>query len=590
MATFSNMQVETFAVTAVVREATLNTLIPDIPTGDKGISFDGHIDVMQDTSEKRNALIGKVPVQVKGTSVKHFSGQKRSYSLELDHYRNFYKTNGAVLFVVEVDDLANTKIFYKQLLPVELKNLISQYGHQLKRQITLRALDCTNIRSVCSGFIKESRKQPINIVEHNPFKKQDFSSFRMTSLTYNPVKDTDIEEHDFTLYGLMGELQIPIGQIKLIGEISEQLETIMIEGTEYKDVLVEIEINKSTNNVIFTFENSLEIKVTDDHKFKFNIKKFISVDTQLKILPILIALLSGKEIIFKDAGHVFNGARINDPAILTKVKNLYQDFSNLKEAFDILRVDTYTLFKEEPPTLQHKIRLLVDAVVNIQFKNNDVAQRFYTFELGGLIFLLYKQNKPQPHFINAFSEEVINQETILEIRDHKDQKLIKKCPTSIYATMKPNEMINIINIDFEIIFKSFEKLNPIMEAFQYINDFCLSCIKAYDESKKIEFLDLANRIYSLHIGGLAENEEQIIRVNLMQVLKRLNGCLSLEQAKELMQMKRNTDNPQLLFCTNVLLESTFEAQASFESLSADIKEAYKEFPIYQLYKELLPTE
>lgn len=39
-----------------------------------------------------------------------------------------------------------------------------------------------------------------------------------------------------------------------------------------KDVLVEIEINKSTNNVIFIFENSFEIKVTDDKNFKFDIK------------------------------------------------------------------------------------------------------------------------------------------------------------------------------------------------------------------------------------------------------------------------------------------------------------------------------
>ncbi|MGE8001500.1 DUF4365 domain-containing protein [Lysinibacillus sp. NPDC093190] len=177
MATFSNSQLEMFAVNAVKTAATLDSLTPEIPTGDKGISFDGHIDVMQNTSEKRSAFLGKVPVQVKGTNVKHFSGLKRSFSLELDHYRNFYKTSGAILFVVEIDNLANTKIFYKQLLPVKLKSLINQYGHQQKRQITLRALSETTIRNVCSGFLTESRKQPINVVDHSPFKKQDFTSF-----------------------------------------------------------------------------------------------------------------------------------------------------------------------------------------------------------------------------------------------------------------------------------------------------------------------------------------------------------------------------------------------------------------------------
>lgn len=39
-----------------------------------------------------------------------------------------------------------------------------------------------------------------------------------------------------------------------------------------------------------------------------------------------------------------------------------------------------------------------------------------------------------------------------------------------------------------------------------------------------------------------------------------------------MQMKKLTDNNQLIFCTNVLQENAFEAQDSFESFSDNIKE------------------
>ncbi|MEB2280204.1 hypothetical protein LAV73_09375 [Lysinibacillus xylanilyticus] len=590
LATFSNMQLETFAVNAVTNAAMRYPLIPNIPIGDKGISFDGHIDVMKDASEKRDAFLGKVPVQIKGTGVKQFSGPTRSYSLELDHFRNFYKTNGAILFVVEVDDSANTKTFYKQLLPYELKILINQYGHQQTRQITLRELNGTTIDFVCHRFLNETRKQTINLIDNNPFKKQDFTSFRMSSLTFNPEKDTDIEEHDFTLYGVMGELQVPIGIIKLIGEVSEGLETLSIEGTEYKDVMVEIEINKSTNHVTFTFEKSFEIKVIDDKNFKFDIKKFISVDTQLKALPILIALLSGKKIIFKESGHVIEGAQINDPTILPKVKTLYHDFLNLREAYKILKVDLKTPFVDESTSLQKKIRLFVDVVVNndLTNTNKDVYEdrQFYTFELGGLMFLLYKEIEPSPHLINAFSEEVISKNAILEIRDSQD-KLIKKCPTSSYIKMGPTELLSFINVDLEIIFKSFEKVNPIMEAFEYINRFCLNCVTVYDETNRLEFLHLANRIYSLHTGGLQEIEEQIIRINQMQILKRISGCLSTEETRELMQMKRNASNDELIFCSSVLLGSTQEAQLSYESFPEYIKEAYLEYPIYRLYKELV---
>ncbi|MER2006411.1 MAG: hypothetical protein ABS939_03075 [Psychrobacillus sp.] len=75
------MQLETFAVNAVTTAATLSLQKAEIPIGDKGISFDGHIDVIKDS------FLGKVPVQVKGTGEEKFS--TRSFSLELEHFRNF---------------------------------------------------------------------------------------------------------------------------------------------------------------------------------------------------------------------------------------------------------------------------------------------------------------------------------------------------------------------------------------------------------------------------------------------------------------------------------------------------------------------
>ncbi|MDM5246121.1 hypothetical protein [Lysinibacillus sp. G4S2] len=108
MATYSNMQLGTFAVNAITTAAICHPLMPDIPAGDKGISFDGHIDVMKDASERKDAFLGKVPVQVKRTGVKHFSG--------------LYITSGAVLFVVEVDDKTNTKIFYRPTITLRAED------------------------------------------------------------------------------------------------------------------------------------------------------------------------------------------------------------------------------------------------------------------------------------------------------------------------------------------------------------------------------------------------------------------------------------------------------------------------------------
>lgn len=92
MAKLSNQKKERQTVNAIEYLANLpdSYLIPDIPVGDKGISFDGHISVMKDDSETKESLIGRVPVQVKGTEIEHFTEGIRSFSFELADYRNFF--------------------------------------------------------------------------------------------------------------------------------------------------------------------------------------------------------------------------------------------------------------------------------------------------------------------------------------------------------------------------------------------------------------------------------------------------------------------------------------------------------------------
>lgn len=596
MAALSNKQIELFAVNAVTTAANFFPLIPDIPIGDKGISFDGHIDVMENVSEKREAFFGKVPVQVKGTCVEEFSGSTRNFSLELAHFENFYKVNGAVLFVVEVDSApnGNTKIFYKQLLPYELKIIISQFGHQKTRSIELRELAETSIYIVCRQFLIESRKQTINLIENNPFKKEDFTSFKMTSLTFNPLKDTNIEAHDFTFYGIIGSLHVPIGMGKPISEIVEGLDTIIIDGTEFKEVMVKIHKNMNNGKDTISIEDSLELTISEDMRFNYNIKKFISVDTQLKVLPILIALLTGKEIAFKVSKHFLKAAHVQEPEELTKVTTLYEDFLNLKEAFTMLNVDLKTEFISEPAHFYRRIKFFVDLVVNndISKLTNDSIKdmRFYTLELGGLVFLLFKQLNPanqSNQFISAFTEEVISQEATLEVLDDK-KNVIMKCPTSLYINLNLNQLTQIINIDFDIIFKTFKNTTSSMETFELVNLFCLNCIRAYDDTERLPFLDLADKIYSLYDDELHISNHSAILINQLQIKKRKNGSLNSEETKKLIKLKQRATNVELLFCSSVLLGSILEAEAYFDNLTIDQRKEYKNLPIYQLYKRSLP--
>ena len=75
--------------------------------------------MFNDDSESVGSLLGKVPVQVKGKQVKEFTNGTRTYSMGLDHLKNYYDSQGVILLWWKLKKKGDTKVFYKQLLPAE---------------------------------------------------------------------------------------------------------------------------------------------------------------------------------------------------------------------------------------------------------------------------------------------------------------------------------------------------------------------------------------------------------------------------------------------------------------------------------------
>lgn len=189
MTKLSNPSIERLGVYAVRNEAIRPSsyLTPEITEGDKGISFDGYLTVYIDGTEKVESFLGKVPVQVKGTQVKEFTSGNKTFSLPLKHYRNYYRNNGVLLLVVEVKDDGSSKIFYKQLLPKEISNILEFYDKKKKqgsKSVELRPLEETTLYTVCRKFLIEQKKQPTTLIENNQFTNDTYSEYSFTSLTY----------------------------------------------------------------------------------------------------------------------------------------------------------------------------------------------------------------------------------------------------------------------------------------------------------------------------------------------------------------------------------------------------------------------
>ncbi|RAN85244.1 DUF4365 domain-containing protein [Bacillus sp. SRB_331] len=593
MAKLSSTKLERLAVDAinVLANKPDALLRANIPVGDKGISFDGDIEVFKDHSESVGSLIGKVPVQVKGTEVKEFTRGIRTFSIGLDHYQNYYNSKGVVFLVVEIKRNGDSKIFYKQLLPTEINEVLKKYGEekgQKQRRIELRDLSETDLTSVCSKFLAESKKQSIILIEKSPFSREEYHSFELTSLTYNPTKTPtrNIFEHDFTVYGIRGELPVPLNQGRVAALSLEIQENVMIDGSTYE---LQVKVTEEFNKVILLVEGSLEISYEKGStKFNFKIIKLHSLASQLKVLPLLLHFFSGNTITFEKLKLTFDiGTMKKRDETQRAFKSLHATFLTLKEIYQQLEINEETPFGEEGTDINRfvdQIRafnkmIQEDDISNFKIENPKEA-KFVSFNIGSIKIILFYNPSATPKLTNAFSEQIIDGRTHVVFDDATSYY-------TPYVLLDSSGLAFGANVKKEVIKESFNRIDPFEnpELADYTNHFCLLCVTAFDLTEDVEWLELAEHLYSKYAGEYIT--DAIVFINQLQIKLRREGVISEEDSKQLITIKqKNAENLDMQFCTSVLLGSAVESKILFGQFESDNQERYKEFPIYKLYEHL----
>ena len=141
-------------------------LISNIQWNDKGISFDGSIDVYNHHKITKSNVIGEVKVQVKGTTTykKVSKKEKIKHSVKKDDLEVYYNFGvGVLYFVVTINPATHEKqAYYKILAPLDLKRLLLELNNKGKESITLsfKKLEKGYLETVCKTVIEVVKKQP----------------------------------------------------------------------------------------------------------------------------------------------------------------------------------------------------------------------------------------------------------------------------------------------------------------------------------------------------------------------------------------------------------------------------------------------
>ncbi|WP_394555948.1 DUF4365 domain-containing protein [Priestia aryabhattai] len=604
MSKLSNSKLERIAVNKIEQE--INEvgcyLLSDIPVGDKGISYDGKIDVFKDGSESKESLIDSVPVQVKGTQVDKFSSGNRSFSLELDHYKNYYNGGGVLLLVVEIEETGQGKIYYKQLLAKELEGILRQYGHQKERAVQLRPLSETKIYDVCRKFIRERNYQPRALIESD-FGEENFDSYKLTSLTYNPEKEEtrNIFDHYFTVYGVIDSktpgknpLQVPLEHIKLAGVGAEYKEDISVGNSVYN---MSSKFFQEPNKSLCLLEDILLLEYDTKKRvnnLKFSIKRFGNLTSQLKIIPFLIEVLKGEKAVFPNGVIHLSGAGEEVNALVEDLEDIYDFLKEIKSVYEYFGIKQNIEIGDGEGEYNKTLarwRIINEAVMynkcsGFTVPNPDMP-KFLTLEIGKRNIVVFYNPVGTKRIVNAFSDDIKPSKFHFKFQNSEE-----KFEHTPYWLVKSNYLVTAINRNFSYVKESFKDFDAYKDdaIFGVTNEFCLNYLKMYDELKDIEILEMVEYIYELY-NGYPKGVSEIVVINQVQINLRKNGKLSSDEVSLLIGIKNSkSDNVGIQFCVSVLLGSRQEAEYYYEKLSKEDQTFYSDLPIYHLFKKSYKKE
>ncbi|WP_433752282.1 hypothetical protein [Paenibacillus amylolyticus] len=571
----SNSAKEIIAVTNITLLAAQSTprLVSEIPIGDKAVSFDGHIDVFSDTSEKKASFLGKAPVQVKSTGVSEFSSGVISYAFEMDDIANFFQTGGVILFVGEVRSNGTVKLFYKSLLPLEINDILRRFKSQKSRTIQLRPLEEITLYNVCLNFLQERNRQPLELITERAFAVSDFQNYKLSSL--DPVDEDSLFKEKFALYGMKNDVHIPLSlatldEIQMGGRVSF--------STGNNDYIFSTKLQIQDTNLILNLEDAFEINIdTKIGKFSYRHLEVRSLSAQLKLQPFLFDLFSCKEVQFLNQSFKFPFFS----GMIDEWKDYQSFLDDLQATFHFLNIDFDTKLKYDDNfllQLHHLINL-------IHYKDHRIVDGyklgFVTFDLAEYKIILLKSNGG---VYNAFSPNV----SLMKIEIQSDDG--ERFRHSPYVLLEVEALIYALNLDLTEIKNTFDQFNPFLNTtvHAYTDRFCLNCIEASSMSGKYELLDLALYIYDKVVGTVLENNDAIL-INRYQIKIWKGEELSKEERVNLIYKKRDAlvrGDHNLYACTCILLNNPDEAKMAIEALTSEEQVTFKEWPIYKLLLKL----
>ncbi len=571
------------------RIAKTDFLVPYINDKDKEPIWDGAVHVFSNTDKKAVHDLGRVPVQVKGRSVKKLPKDRISFDETYSNMVNYRNEGGVVYVVVKIDPDNQTKMYYVKLMPFYINKLLEVYKNRSKIKFRLRLFpeDSKKIETIFTSFLEDRKKQPASFGGHNwtieeivkQYNNEDWKlefSVPVHGYDINDPMSYLLDDNDVYLYvhHLKTDQFFAIEHIANIevGSVGVNIPVLVNGDCYYDEITYE---RHNTGETFVKFGECFTLKFLKQERtenFKYNLKG--NLDIRINALKFLIAAVDA-------GGFDISGERftLNAEEVTVDIednKNALDYLEKVKQMLDLIGVTYPMEIGELSDKEEGFIKSLILAFVydkNLTFQESNIPY-VATMEFSNIkVVLVFEKNKNGSYKIyNYFNKKCgfsVDREG--------------KIPTSQYTIFRREDYLSISNMDLSILQESYKEYDN-EEHIERVNLSVLEMIQAYDiDNKRLDLLTAAQELSK----WLSDSRE----VNSVYVLNYLQ-CIRRQREFENNEIKRlndlanaESDNKLIQFGIQVLLENTGAAAIYLGELGEDEKNGIMSMPIYNLYQQ-----
>ena len=520
-------RIESLAVNAVEDYFTkIKRINPMIPFADKEPSWDGFLYLYPDGSMKKETMIGRIPVQVKGKTGEFV--ESLSYPINTSDLRNYMREGGCIYFVVLINDRQERKIFYRMLIPVELQNILKGKEQQKSINVKMKPLeDSDDVYHSLVDFYRDMKKQtgsPIKTLSLKDLVDGNYDTFRFFLSGFDASKESlesFITSKAICLYVKSTDANasdIPIREgrcfLKLIQDVKQ---AVSVNGTVFYN---SFEKTNEKNKVILGIGHCLKVAFDSQNPIVMTVNiKFEA--TELKAMSVIENMSFNIGDFQVDIPSDDESQKLYD--LLKGEYVRLQRVEILLERLHVIKgLDLSTMQKVDWETMNILMAGILDEK---ELALNVKESRLHNIKVGNLMFLLLVcQQKSEKFRIYDY----FTLPSALKLISPEGYEASK------YAVLEVDGYVRYDNIDFSNILPSISALKAKHE---YVLDYAkfevFNMLKAYckldgDKEKSALLLNTSSDVIDWMIKESKDADEKLAYECYAYLVKFLKNTLSEE--------------------------------------------------------------